>query len=53
MASLPPWLQGHVAAEEAAWEHNLKRLELGYEAEGFDNFRLQLGGGCGSSSQGG
>jgi hypothetical protein len=25
--------------EEAAWEHGLKRLELGYEAEGFFNFR--------------
>ncbi len=30
-------------AEEAAWEHDLKRLELGYETEGSCNFRLQLG----------
>ncbi len=30
-------------AEEAAWEHDLKRLELGYEAEGFYNYKLQLG----------
>ncbi len=30
-------------AEEATWEHDLKRLELGYEAEGYYNFRLQLG----------
>jgi hypothetical protein len=26
-------------AEEAAWEHDLKRLELGHEAEGFYNLR--------------
>ncbi len=32
-----------VTAEEAAWEQDLKRLELGYEAEGFYNFGLQLG----------
>ncbi len=30
-------------AEEAAWEHDLKRMELGHEAEFFYNFRLQLG----------
>ncbi len=30
-------------AEEAAREHDLKRLELGYEDEGYYNFRLQLG----------
>ncbi len=30
-------------AEEAAWEQHLKRLELGYEDEGYYNFRLQLG----------
>jgi hypothetical protein len=30
-------------AEQAAWEQDLKRLELGYEAEGFFNFILQLG----------
>jgi hypothetical protein len=30
-------------AEEAAWEHDLKRLELGYEDEGFYNYKLQLG----------
>ncbi len=35
--------------EEAAWEQELQRLELGFEAEGFYNFRLQLGGGCDSS----
>jgi hypothetical protein len=28
--------------EEAAWEHDLKRLELGYEDEGFYNYKLQL-----------
>ncbi len=28
-------------AEEAAWEHDLKRLELGYEDEGFYNYKLQ------------
>ncbi len=49
-----PWLgQGPVrvfqtfgefaTAEEAAWEQDLKRLELGYEAEGFYNYKLQLG----------
>ncbi len=26
-----------------AWEHDLKRLELGYEDEGYYNYRLQLG----------
>ncbi len=30
-------------AEEAAWEQDLKRLELGYEDEGFYNYKLQLG----------
>jgi hypothetical protein len=30
-------------AEEAAWKHDVKRLELGYEDEGYYNFRLQLG----------
>ncbi len=30
-------------AEEAAWEQDLKRLELRYGDEGFNNFRLQLG----------
>jgi hypothetical protein len=30
-------------AEEAAWEHDLKRLELGYKDEGFYNYKLQLG----------
>jgi hypothetical protein len=30
-------------AEEAAREHDLKRLELGYEDEGFYNYKLQLG----------
>ncbi len=25
-----------------AWEHDLKRLEIGYEAQGYYNFRLQL-----------
>ncbi len=28
--------------KEAAWEHDLKRLELGHEDEGYYNFRLQL-----------
>ncbi len=32
-------------AEEAAWEQDLKRLELGYEDEGFYNCKLQLGQG--------
>jgi hypothetical protein len=32
-------------AEEAAWEHDLKRLELGYEDEGFYTYKLQLGQG--------
>jgi hypothetical protein len=27
-------------AKEAAWEQDLKRLELGYEDEGYFNFRL-------------
>ncbi len=29
--------------EEVAWEQDLKRLELGYKDEGYNNFRLQLG----------
>jgi hypothetical protein len=32
-------------AEEAAWEQDLKRLEQGYEDEGFYNYKLQLGQG--------
>ncbi len=36
---------GYCANEqvEAAWEQDLKRLELGNEDEGYNNFRLQLG----------
>ncbi len=29
------------SAAEAAWERDLQRMELGYEAEGFYNFRLE------------
>ncbi len=30
----------YVNAEEAAWEQDLKHLELGYEDEGYCNFGL-------------
>jgi hypothetical protein len=35
--------QYFATVEEAAWEQDLQRLELGYEAEGYYNFKLQLG----------
>ncbi len=39
-----------VTEEEAAWEHNLKHLDLGYEDEGFYKFRFNLQAAAGSGA---
>ncbi len=45
LPNTPHAVLARATAEEAAWEHDLKRLKLVYEDEGDYNFRLQLGQG--------